>query len=147
MRSTLRILVTVSVAAAASVAVADDFELAWHTVAGGGDMWTTGGDFELSGTIGQPAASVTVMIGGDFEMTGGFWAGVVGGEPHFGLGDLNCDGILDAFDIDPFVLALTDPDGYAAAWPDCDRMLADIDGNGEIDAFDIDPFVELLVGG
>ena len=60
------------------------------------------------------------------------------------LGDLNCDGVLNAFDIDPFVLALIDPAGYASAWPDCDIMLADINGDGEINAFDIDPFVELL---
>jgi hypothetical protein len=62
------------------------------------------------------------------------------------LGDLNCDGAVDAFDIDPFVLALTDPAGYAAAWPDCHRMLADINGDGVVNAFDIDPFVELLTG-
>ena len=62
-------------------------------------------------------------------------------------GDLNCDGMIDAFDIDPFVLALTDPVGYAQQFPDCDRMLADIDGDGDIDAFDIDPFVTLLTGG
>ena len=42
---------------------------------------------------------------------------------------------------------LTDPVGYAAAWPDCDRMLADCNGDGVVDAFDIDPFVELLTGG
>ena len=63
------------------------------------------------------------------------------------LGDLNCDGVLNAFDIDPFVLALTDPAGYAAAFPDCDIMLGDINEDGTIDAFDIDPFVELLTGG
>ena len=62
-------------------------------------------------------------------------------------GDLNCDGVLDAFDIDPFVLALADPDAYAAAYPDCDRMLADCNGDGVVNAFDIDPFVELLAGG
>ena len=62
------------------------------------------------------------------------------------LGDLNCDGVLNAFDIDPFVLALTDPDGYAAAFPYCDRNLADVNGDGVINAFDIDPFVELLTG-
>ena len=62
-------------------------------------------------------------------------------------GDLNCDTVLNAFDIDPFVLALTNPDGYAAAYPDCDRMLADINADGVVDAFDIDPFVELLTGG
>jgi hypothetical protein len=62
-------------------------------------------------------------------------------------GDLNCDGRIDAFDIDPFVLALTDPTGYEAAFPHCDRQLADISADGSVDAFDIDPFVELLIGG
>ena len=32
-----------------------------------------------------------------------------------GPGDLNCDGAVNNGDIDPFVLALTDPGGYAAA--------------------------------
>jgi hypothetical protein len=63
------------------------------------------------------------------------------------LGDLNCDGAVDAFDIDAFVLALTDAAGYAAKYPDCDRLLADCSGDGKVDAFDIDPFVELLAGG
>jgi hypothetical protein len=62
------------------------------------------------------------------------------------FGDLNCDGKLDAFDIDPFVLALTDPAGYEAAYPACDLSLADVNRDGNIDAFDIDPFVELLIG-
>ena len=62
-------------------------------------------------------------------------------------GDLNCDGVLDNFDIDPFVLALTDPDTYHAQFPDCDIMNADCNGDGELDNFDIDPFVELLSGG
>ncbi len=62
------------------------------------------------------------------------------------VGDLNCDGALDAFDIEPFILALLDPIGYAAAYPDCDRNLADVNGDGAVDAFDIEPFVALLVG-
>ncbi len=61
-------------------------------------------------------------------------------------GDLNCDGDINAFDIDPFVLALTDPAAYAAAFPTCDYMLADINGDGAVNAFDIDPFVALLAG-
>ena len=138
----LCITVLLMLALASPAALADDFDVDWYTVDGGGDMWTTGGDFELSGTIGQPDAGA-VMAGGDFELTGGFWPGA----PVFQLGDLNCDGTLDAFDIDPFVLALTDPVGYAQQFPDCDRMLADIDGDGDIDAFDIDPFVTLLTGG
>jgi hypothetical protein len=62
-------------------------------------------------------------------------------------GDLNCDGAVNTFDIDPFVLALTNPAAYAAAHPDCDFMLADINGDGLVNAFDIDPFVLLLTGG
>jgi hypothetical protein len=61
------------------------------------------------------------------------------------IGDVNCDGQVNAFDIDPFVLALTDTAGYAAAYPDCDISTADINGDGEVDAFDIDPFVDCII--
>jgi hypothetical protein len=54
--------------------------------------------------------------------------------------------VVNAFDIDPFVLALTDPAAYAAVYPYCNRNLADCNGDGSVDAFDIDPFVALLVG-
>ena len=54
------------------------FDLFWHTVDGGGDMWTVGGGFELSGTIGQPDAGL-VMTGGDYELTGGFWTPLAAG--------------------------------------------------------------------
>jgi murein tripeptide amidase MpaA len=60
------------------------------------------------------------------------------------MGDLNCDGVLNAFDIDPFVQALTDPAAYAAEHPDCPISNADINGDGTVNAFDIDPFVLLL---
>ena len=51
---------------------ANDFDLDWYTIDGGGEMWSMGNDFELSGTIGQPDAGA-VMTGGDFELIGGFW--------------------------------------------------------------------------
>jgi hypothetical protein len=60
-------------------------------------------------------------------------------------GDMNCDCALDAFDIEPFVLALFDPAGYAARHPDCDIDLADLNGDGRLDALDIEPFVALLL--
>ena len=63
---------------------------------------------------------------------------------RFPRGDLNCDGTVDAFDIDPFVLALTDPSQYESAYPDCDNLLADLNADGEANAFDIDPFVQVL---
>ncbi len=62
-------------------------------------------------------------------------------------GDLNCDGVLNAFDVDPFLLALTDAEAYESSYPDCDAMYADLNADGVVNAFDIDPFVELLTGG
>ena len=62
-------------------------------------------------------------------------------------GDLNCDGSVNVFDIDPFVRALTDPPGYEQAYPHCDIMLADANCDGLVNAFDIDPFVLCLTGG
>jgi hypothetical protein len=64
------------------------------------------------------------------------------------LGDMNCDGLISAADIDPFVIALTaGPDGYAAAFPNCRYENADINGDGSVSAADIDPFVLILTGG
>ena len=63
------------------------------------------------------------------------------------LGDLGCDGVVSFFDIDPFVLAVTDAAAYEAAYPDCDIMAADCNGDGEVSFFDIDCFVALIVGG
>ncbi len=63
---------------------------------------------------------------------------------EFTAGDTNCDGAVNAFDIDPFVLALTDPAGYEAAFDDCDLSTADANGDGTLDAFDIDAFIGLL---
>ena len=65
----------------------------------------------------------------------------------FQVGDLNCDDAVNVFDIDPFVLALVDPSGYAAQHPDCDVLLADTNYDGAVNVFDIDPFVTLLTGG
>ncbi|MBL8877710.1 MAG: hypothetical protein JNG88_01215 [Phycisphaerales bacterium] len=66
--------------------------------------------------------------------------------PH-AVGDMNCDGLVNNFDINPFVLALTDADTYAAQFPDCNVNHADANGDGLVNNFDIDPFVMLLAGG
>jgi hypothetical protein len=125
------------------VAAGGDFTLDWWTIAGGGDTWTTGGNFELSGTIGQPAVGAA-MTGGDFALTSGFWSGVVAGPTP---GDLNCDGAVNFDDINPFVLALGDPAGYHVAYPNCDILAADCDFDGDVDFDDINSFVALLTGG
>jgi hypothetical protein len=137
--------ISVFVLLAVSTASAQTFDLGWNTIDGGGAMWTAGGSYELSGTIGQPDAGV-VMTGGGFELTGGFWPGAAAGAAVL-TGDLNCDGLINSFDIDPFVLALTSPAAYALAFPGCDINHADINGDGAVNAFDIDPFVLLLTSG
>ncbi len=60
------------------------------------------------------------------------------------VGDCNCDGVVNFDDIDAFVLALSDPAGYDATYPNCYRLLADCDGNRAVDFDDIDPFVAVL---
>ena len=70
----------------------------------------------------------------------------------YAVGDMNCDGAIDNFDIDPFVLALTSAshpepfDDYYAVWPNCHGMLADCNTDKAVDNFDIDSFVKLLTG-
>jgi hypothetical protein len=66
-------------------------------------------------------------------------------RPALTLGDLNCDCMTNAFDIEPFVIAVFDPVGYSNAYPDCDIELADTNGDGFIDAFDIEPFIDILL--
>jgi hypothetical protein len=65
-------------------------------------------------------------------------------EAGAGPGDMNCDGEINVFDIDPFVLALTDAAAYGAQYPNCIISNGDINGDGLVNAFDIAPFVELL---
>lgn len=118
-----------------------DFQLSWFTIDGGGATWSAGSNFEISGTIGQFDAGV-IMFGGSFQIEGGLWAGIL----PYTAGDLNCDGVVDLFDIDPFVMALTEPELYDIVVPRCDPALADTNADGEVNLFDIDPFVALLTG-
>ncbi|QOJ13581.1 MAG: hypothetical protein HRU75_02515 [Planctomycetia bacterium] len=60
-------------------------------------------------------------------------------------GDMNCDGMVNNFDIDPFVLAILNQASYWAAHPDCDVMNGDIDYSGATNNFDIDPFVQCVL--
>ncbi|MDD4868360.1 MAG: hypothetical protein PHQ28_14980, partial [Mycobacterium sp.] len=60
------------------------------------------------------------------------------------LGDLNCDGSVNFKDINPFVLALSNPTAYSTTYPDCDILTGDINGDGTTGFSDINPFVALL---
>jgi hypothetical protein len=47
------------------------YDLSWNTVDGGGVMLSTGGNFRLSGTVGQSDAGD--LAGGAYTLAGGFW--------------------------------------------------------------------------
>lgn len=66
--------------------------------------------------------------------------------PTFPPADMNCDSVISVGDIGPFVLALTDPDGYAAQFPACNIDNGDINSDGAVTVGDIGGFVELLLG-
>jgi hypothetical protein len=55
-----------------AVSLAQPYSIDWYKVAGGGGT-STGGVYAVSGTIGQPDAG-TPMSGGNYSVTGGFWA-------------------------------------------------------------------------
>jgi hypothetical protein len=112
------------------------FEINWHTVDGGGAASSTGGAFDLSGTIGQPDAQTSsVMNGGTFELTGGFWPVTqVCNCP----GDLNGDGKKNGHDIQQFV-------GCFMTGGNC--SCADVDLANGVNLADIPAFVTNLLSG
>jgi hypothetical protein len=59
-------------------------------------------------------------------------------------GDANCDGTVDFFDIDAFLLALFDPPTYAGTFCGGAICYADADCSGFVDFFDIDAFLNCL---
>ena len=54
------------------------------------------------------------------------------------IGDVNLDGVVDFFDIGPFIGVLSGGGGFSPE--------ADIDQNGVVDFFDIQPFIDILSG-
>ena len=121
----------------------DDPNLPDHPVLGGGYCWT-GGVF--GGGVGAlDIGALDLFANG---ASSAYYDDLSLAEPGaVTRGDLNCDGVIDAFDIDPFVLALTNPTGYQQQFPNCNIMNGDINCDGLVDAFDIDWFVQCIVTG
>lgn len=148
MRRSFWVLAAMTLALAGMPALAQ-FDLSWNTIDGGGSMFTTsGGTFNLDGTIGQPDAGT--MSGGTFTLTGGFWA-VTGAGSAICRGDLNCDGVIDFGDINPFILALSNWPQWLQTYPDCPPQNADVNADGIYGGAqgfgDINPFISLLNSG
>lgn len=62
-------------------------------------------------------------------------------DPAYRVGDMTCNCDVNIDDIDLFVTALTDPDGFTG----CDISRADINGDGAVKGDDIAGFVGLLL--
>ncbi len=73
-----RIIVTYMIVASVIILLVSpvlaDYEISWHTIDGGGGT-STGGTYEVTGTIGQHDADTGQMSGGDYTLSGGFWPG------------------------------------------------------------------------
>jgi hypothetical protein len=67
----------------ASAGAGGSYDLPWWTVDGGGATFSTGGNYSLGGTIGQPDANM--LTGGVYTLSGGFWAGGVSIPPEYPL--------------------------------------------------------------
>ena len=125
------------ISACLGLVAASEFELSRHTVDGGGVMRSIGGDFELSGTIGQPDAGTMRSSDGAFELSGGFWFE----EPP---DDCNSDGWVDLIDYDDFDECLSGPEG-GLLLPECNCF--DLDVDRDVDLSDVARFQVEFTGG
>ncbi|TWT41911.1 hypothetical protein RAS1_30350 [Phycisphaerae bacterium RAS1] len=108
--------------------------------------WGTLYNFRFNAAAPPAAATATLGLwqpGAPSQLSGQTQAPVLQAVP----GDLNCDGLVNIIDINPFTLALSDPIAYAAAYPTCNINNGDVNGDGNVDVLDINPFVALLAGG
>ena len=93
-----------------------DYKNVWSTIDGGGGQ-SSGGQYILNGTIGQPDAGYS--SGGNYELLGGFWPG----------------GPLCFVDFEQFSL-------FADYWLESGADLpADLDGDNDVDLSDLNMFV------
>jgi len=132
-------------------------EITWHTIDGGGVMWSSGGTLRLSGTIGQPdATGKSGMAGGSFELTGGFWAVTLPSCTSFVVADFDHDCDVDGQDYILFSGCATGAEvPYDAAnlpaactfVPDGnDHVAADFDADGDVDMDDFGVFQRCYSG-
>src|SRR5437879_5229914 len=94
-RACPKLFITTAAVLAVSGARAQTYDLSWYTIDGGGATFSTGGAFQLGGTIGQPDAGSfsTPLSGGAFTLVGGFWPAAA--QQCTLPGDMNLDGLRD----------------------------------------------------
>jgi len=111
-----------------------DYAIDWHTIDGGGEMFSTGGTYELGGTIGQHDAGE--MTGGTYSLTSGFWFGCV-------PADCDCDGDVDLHDFVEFQVCFQGPGG---GLPETDCACFDFNADTDVDLDDFAEFQTVFTG-
>lgn len=135
MRNTHLLAAAGLVVLASQAAMAQDYAITWYTIDGGGGT-STGGDYSLSGTIGQHDAGGP-MIGGDYSVTGGFWAGIGSGTPGCPCAaDYNDDGGITGEDVEAFFIDFENGAGCS-----------DVNQDGGIDGSDVESFFIVFENG
>lgn len=139
----------------------DDFYVCLWLSAGGHPYDRSSNIPVLLGSSGRVWVDSTASPGQSFYLDGEVWrdltefnetanfcmkALAVNAPPHF-AGDLNCDGFLDFVDINPFVLALSNPPHYLELYPECNWYNADCNTDQRVDFRDINAFIDLLPDG
>ncbi len=111
----------------------EPFDMTWHTVDGGGTTFAEGGDYSLGCTVGQADASV--MAGGDWSLSAGFWFE----QPP---GDCNATGIADLLDHADYADCISGPGGGFGTGCEC----FDFDSDGDNDLADLAMFQNAFGG-
>ncbi len=111
----------------------------WHSIDGGGTMFSTGGGMTLGGTLGQPDAGGP-MTGGGLTLTGGFWVVAASACPNT-CGDINgSGGNVDLVDF----ATLSNCFGLVGPNASCDAgefICSDLNEDGVINLLDFATFL------
>ena len=111
---------------------ANDVVVDWRTIEGGGAQRSRGAEITISGTIGQADATGVLLVGGDLEMSGGFWFRVA-------PGDCNTDGGVGLFDFSDYHGCGGERGGPGSpAQGEC--ICFDLDGDVDVDLGDFGVF-------
>lgn len=157
-RNAVRLLTAIATALLPSILYAQsggDYDLTWHSVDGGGMMFSVGGIYEIGGTIGQCDArnesQPGSMIGGDYSATGGFWqTGLCGACQLFGdVVDVKSNPVPDCLiDVSDLLCVLDDfvDPGLCAA--DADLVASDFSctPDGLVDVSDLLVILDAFAG-